>query len=243
MHAMRDDTPLLRVAPFRRAPTDGWVGTLEYPGYRAGDVVAKLGHLPEVDPDHLYFDLLLLDSRGRTRDNHSGPCTAIGRTKPLEERSRFVRLVAELVRHVPDEIDDLSPIHPALTLLRQRGVGLEALVAAAQCLDEVGSEHAVVASLADLLSLYLGDEEACHTLADVVAGLARRRGASSLDAVAPFATGVPDDVGTRVRELNQRGLAAQLTYVVRTVGKARARHYLRDVTDFDMVPGPDMFGV
>jgi hypothetical protein len=30
---------------------------------------------------------------------------------------------------------------------------------------------------------------------------------------------------------------------VRNVGKGRARHYLRDITDFDMVPGPDKFGV
>jgi hypothetical protein len=239
---MRDDTTL-RVAPFRRAPTDGWVGTLEYPGFRAGDVIAKLGDLPEVDPDHLYFDLLLLDARGRTRDNHSGPCAAIGRTQPLEERSRFVRLVAELVRHAPDPSTGLAAVHPAMNLLRLRGVRLDALVAAAQLLDEASSERAVVASLADLLELYLGDEEACRTLGDVVQNLARRSGAASLDAVAPLATAAPGDDATRVRELNARGLVAQLTYIARTVGKARARHYLRDITDFDMVPTADMFGV
>ena len=58
---MRDDATL----PFtdaRGSPTDGWLGTRELPGYRAGRVVAKLDDLPAIDPDHLYFDLLLLDA-------------------------------------------------------------------------------------------------------------------------------------------------------------------------------------
>jgi len=239
---MRDDASL-RIAPFRRSPSDGWVGTLEFPGFRAGNVVARLGDLPAVDDRHLYFDLLLLDGGGRTRDNHSGPCRALARTQSVEERSRFVRLVAELVRHAPDPTGGLEAAHPALTLVRERGVATGALSAAAQLLDEAASERAVIESLADMLEMVLGEDEACHTLAGVVAGLARRRGIESLDAVAPLVPGVPGDLDGRVRHLNERGLAAQLGYIVRTVGKARARHCLRDITDFDLVPTAGMFGV
>ena len=35
----------------------------------------------------------------------------------------------------------------------------------------------------------------------------------------------------------------QIEYVVRVMGKARARHYLRHVTDFALVPRPEMFGL
>jgi len=240
---MRDTAAALRMAPFRRSPTDGWVGTLEYPGYRAGNVVARLDHLPEVDPHHLYFDLLLLDEGGRTRDNHSGPCPAIPRRLSLDDRSRFVRLVAELVRHAPDEGIGLNAVHPAVGIVRERGVAPEGLVAAAQLLDDASSERAVIDSLHDLLEVYLGEEEACRTLADVVAGLAHRKGAASLDAVEPPLPGPSSALDDRIEALNQRGLSAQITYLARTLGKARVRHFLRGVTDFDMVPRADMFGV
>ena len=79
----------LRPPALHRSPTDGWLGTRELPGYRAGNVVAKLDDLPQVDPDHLYFDLLLLDAGGQLQDNHSGPCHAVARRQSLDERSRF----------------------------------------------------------------------------------------------------------------------------------------------------------
>ena len=75
---MRNESALRR-APPHRPSTDGWLGTHELPGYRAGNVVARLDDLPEVDPHHLYFDLLLLDAAGHTQDNHSGPCFALAR--------------------------------------------------------------------------------------------------------------------------------------------------------------------
>ena len=39
------------------------------------------------------------------------------------------------------------------------------------------------------------------------------------------------------------GLESQVAYVVRTIGKTRARQYLRELTDFEMVPRAEMFGV
>ncbi|MEJ8852599.1 hypothetical protein, partial [Variovorax rhizosphaerae] len=77
--------------------TDGWIGTPEFPGYRANNVVVRLDHEPQVDPEHLYFHLLLLDANGQLQDNHSGPCLALARHQSLPERIRFVRVVAELV--------------------------------------------------------------------------------------------------------------------------------------------------
>ncbi len=220
---MRND-PTLRMPAPHRSPTDGWLGTLEFPGYRAGSVIARLDDLPEVDPHHLYFDLLLLDEHGHTQDNHSGPCHALARRQPLDERSRFVRVVAELVRHAPSSARGLTAIHQALTFVRERGVERDRLIVAAQLLDDVCTESAVVASLNDVLTLSLGEEEARRTMSDVVVDLARTSGFAPLD-------GIDND------------LVLQVSFVVRTVGKTRARHYLRDVTDFEMVPRADMFGV
>ena len=76
--------------------TDTWLGTPEYPGYRANNVVARLENHPQVDRDHLYFHLLLLDVNSQLQDNHSGPCLALARQQSLPERIRFVRVVAEL---------------------------------------------------------------------------------------------------------------------------------------------------
>ena len=224
-----------------RPPTDGWLGTRELPGYRAGNVVVRLGELPEVDPDHLYFDLLLLDDDGRIEDNHSGPCFALARRCPLDERSRFVRVVAELVRHAPDDARGLSAIGQALSFIRERGVEADRLLVAAQLLDSACSERAVVASLGHLLDLSLGPEEAPRTMCDVVVELARRSGFDALDADSPQAPAA--DFDSRVSCINNSGLAVQVSYVVRTMGKTRARHYLRKVTDFELVPKPDMFGV
>ncbi len=150
------------------APLDGWVGTRELPGYRAGCVVVKLDELPEVAPDHLYFDLLLLDGSGRPQQTHSGPCQALARAEPLDQRSRFVRVVAELVRHAPCEDRGLAAIAPALDFIREGGIEPERLATALQLLDNASSESAVIASLNDVLKLSLGEDEAHRALSDVV---------------------------------------------------------------------------
>ena len=229
---MRNE-PTLLPAPPRRPPTDGWLGTRELPGYRAGNIVAKLDDLPGVDPDHLYFDLLLLDAVGQPQDIDCGACHALARQQPLDERSRFVRVVAELVRHAASHEDGLTAIGQALHYIRERGVDPDRLVTAAQLLDKACSEPAVTASLSHMLELSLGEEEARCAMCDVVAGLAR--------APRPQATG--SDLDSEVRAINESGLLAQVSFVVRTLGKTRARRYLRDAIYFEMVPKPDMFGV
>jgi len=239
---MRND-PTLRLAPPHRSPTDGWLGTRELPGYRAGNVVVKLDDLPEVDLDHLYFDLLLLDAGGHTQDNHSGPCYALARQQSLDQRSRFVRVVAELVRHAPSDARGLTPICQALTFIREHGVELDGLIAAAQLLDAVCSERAVTASLNHVLVLSLGVEEARRAICDVVAELSRTSGFGPVDAEALSPQTGGADFDRRVSGIDNSGLMVQLSYVVRTVGKTRARQYLREVTDFELVPKPELFGV
>jgi hypothetical protein len=233
----------------RRLPTDGWVGTRELPGYRAGCVVVKLDDLPEVDPDHLYFDLLLLDGGGRPQQTHSGPCQALARAEPLDHRSRFVRVVAELVRHAPCEDRGLTAIAPALDFIREGGIEPERLATAVQLLDNVCTESAVVASLNQVLELSLGEEEAHRALSDVVVKLVRDSGWVSAEPeqdppAAPLPVPFdPSDLHERVSAINDGGLAVQVSYVVHAVGKTRARRYLRDATAFELVPRPDMFGV
>ena len=214
--------PATRVELAYRPPTDGWVGTRELPGYRAGNVVVKLDDLPGVAPDHFYFDLLLLGESGQVEDTHSGPCGALARQRSLDERSRFVRVVAELLRHAPADERGLAAVGQVLRFIRERGVGTDSLELAAQLLDDACSEGVVVASLNHLLELSLGEEEAQREMCDVVTKLAQ----------AP-----------QSGDINGGGLAAQVSYVVRTVGKARARRYLREGTTFKLVPSPEMFGV
>lgn len=235
--------PVVRLPSPPRPPTDGWIGLRELPGYRAGNVVVRLDDLPEVDPEHLYFDLLLLDPGGRTQEFHSGPCIALGRRNSVDERSRFVRVVAELVRHAPGHDGGLTRIGQALSYVRERGIETERLVTAAQLLDNASSESAVAASLADMLELSLGADEAWREMCDVVAQLARRSGFAAFDAGAGPMPAAAGDLQRRIDQINGDGLARQLGYVVRTVGKSRARQYLREVTDFQMVPTPSMFGV
>jgi len=239
---VRHDATLPFAEP-RRSPTDGWLGTRELPGYRAGRVVARLNDLPAIDPDNLYFDLLLLDADGRTQDYHAGVCPALGRKQSLAQRSRFVRMVAELVRHAPSDDEGLAAIHPTLTFIRERGVGIDRLITAAQLLDNACSESAVIASLADMLELSLGEEEAGREMSDIVARLARTAGLGAIEPPASRANPTSTDVASRVREINERGLETQLKFVIRTVGKAHARHYLREATHFAMVPRPDMLGL
>jgi len=212
-------------------PTDGWVGTRELPGYRAGRIVVRLDHLPQVDADHLYFDLLLLDPLGRTADNHSGPCHAMPCEPALEERSAFVRVVAELLRHAEDEFKGLTALGHALSYIRQHGVGVGRLMAAAQLLDRACSEASVVASLEHMLRLSVGEHEA----REVIAGAVQRTVTDQM----------PLDYDTQAHllshELDVLELRPLVAYVVRTVGKTRARDYLRAVTDFELLPQPGMF--
>ena len=102
----------------------------------------------------------------------------------------------------------------------------------------------MVASLTHLLELSLGADEAGRTMCDAVAGVARGSGTGPGGAEASGRPQpAPGDLDRRVDGINRNGLAAQVWYVVRALGKARARHYLREITDFEMVPKPGMFGV
>lgn len=233
------ETPYLQ-----QSPQDGWLGTREFPGYRAGNIVARLDHLPEVDAEHLYFDLLLLDSNGRTRDNHSGTCRALTRRRPVDDRSRYVRVVAELVRHSSRDARGLAAIGPALSVIRERGIESGRLNTAAQLLDDLSSEPVVVANLSHLLELSLGPDEARQTMCEVVAHLARASGFGPLDALdAPPAGAACSNMDHGIDGINDRGLTAQTAFVVRIVGKTRARHFLRDTIDFELLPRPDLLGV
>lgn len=207
------------------ASTDGWLGTRELPGYRAGNVVARLSDLPAVDPDHLYFNLLLLDADGQLQDLHSGPCPSVHRHLTVDDRSRYVRVVAELVRHAPSDDRGLSAIGQALSFVRERGIQGDSLMLAAQLLDEAGSEAALVANLVHLLTLSLGADEACREIANVLAELA-----GGLLAPGAVPTGPV-------------GLPAQVAWLVQRLGKAKARRYLRDKIDLALVPAPDLLGV
>jgi hypothetical protein len=219
--------------------TDGWLGTRDLPGYRAGNVVARLADLPQVDSQHLYFDLVLLDGEGQLRDNHSGPCYVLARERSPDERSRFVRIVAEFVRHAPTNDRGLSGIGQTLSLIRERGIERDSLVLAAQLLDDVCTERAVVASLSHMLELLLGEDEAQHTMRDVVAKLERETDPLAL---VPVETDANDHEDDQSRD-SGAGLKLQVAYVVRAVGKTRARRYLREATDFEIVPTPEMFGI
>lgn len=208
-------------APWRRPGLeldDGWVGTRELPGYRAGAVVVRLADLPGVDADHLYLDVLRLGEAGRIEDNLSGPCPAMRRDHPLDARSRFVRVVAELLRHAPDPQRGLAGLGAAIALLRDNGVEGPQLAIAAQQLDAVCSEDALAASLAHMLVLSLGEEEA---VASVSTLLARLLPNTQCDG----------------------GLTEQVALLIRRVGRAQARRRLRDATDFDLLPTPELLGL
>jgi hypothetical protein len=217
----RDQPGAMAPGPWHAAPAeadDGWVGTRELPGYRAGAVVVRLSDLPGVDAAHLYFDLLLLDASGRTEETHSGPCPCLRRDQPLDQRSRFVRVVAELLRHAPDPERGLAGLGAALTFIRENGVEGPQLAAAAQRIDAGSSESALVASLCHVLTLSFGEQDAGACLDAVLAKL------------------VPG-VSTSGE------LEEQVRLLVRCVGKAQARRRLREATDFELLPSPDLLGV
>lgn len=237
--AARGFDPATRAA----SANDGWIGTKELPGYRAGNIVAKLEELPGVGADHLYFDLLLLDAFGRTEDNHSGPCYAIGPDPALEQRSHFVLLVAELLRHASDEPLGLTALGRALLYIRERGIGPGHLSAAAHLLDDACSARTVTASLAYMLRLSLGEHEAQLAMCSVVEKLAITTGFDELDLREHSLLAATRAFHRRIEGINEGGLIEQVAYVVRVVGKGRARRYLREATDFDMLPSTEMFGL
>lgn len=210
-----------RAAPWSASgfdPEDGWIGTRELPGYRAGAVIVKLADLPGLATDHLYLDVLRLGEHGRTEDNLSGPCPAMRRDLPVDTRSRFVRVVAELLRHAPDAQRGLAGLGTAIALLRDNGIEGPQLAIAAQQLDALCSEEALATSLAHMLVLSLGEDEARATL-DVL-----------LERLLPNAR-------------CDGALTEQVGLLVRRVGRAQARRRLREATDFELLPTPELLGL
>lgn len=196
---------------------DGWIGTRELPGYRAGVVIVRLADLPGVDPAHLYLDVLRLGDTGRTEETQSGPCRGLRRDQPLEARSRFVRVVAELLRHAPDPQRGLAGLAPALGALRENGIEGAQLALAVQQLDAACSEPALVASLVSVLLMSLGEDDAIAALDTLLARLAPQARAGDT-------------------------LADRVGLLVRCVGRAQARRRLREATDFDLLPTPELLG-
>jgi hypothetical protein len=205
----------------------GWIGTRELPGYRAGGIVAKLADLPVVAPGHLYFDLLLLDAQGRTAETLSGACLAMPREQALDERSRFVRVAAELLRHAPDPVRGLAGLSSAVDFIREHGLAGARLGAAARHLDAVCSERSLVAALCHLLASTVGVDEARQALRSLLARIASR---DLLD----------DENAWRARDGE---LAEQVLCVVRRVGRGNARRVLGEATDFELLPDPELLGV
>ncbi len=149
-----------------------------------------------------------------------------------------MRVVAELVRHVSLDTRGLAPIGQALRLIRERGVEAAGLAIAAQLIDKFCDEDVIVASLMQALELSLGSDEAPRRMRHVVTRLARESGFGELDDDGC----VPASPHSAVDCARQR-LNAQVLYVVRTVSKVRARHYLREMTDCTLIPTPDLLGV
>ncbi|MBX3606631.1 MAG: hypothetical protein KF788_15235 [Piscinibacter sp.] len=216
----------LALDPGEEPSPDGWLGTHDEPGYRAGQVVVKLADLPVVDDRHLYLDLLLLDPDGRIADSHSGPCPAMDRARSAEDRARFVRVVAELLRHAPDDDRGLAGLNGALTHLREQGIDDGRLALVTQQLDGACSDAALVAALAHVLELSFGADEARVALRDVLANLARSAPRGEID---------PREIDAPLTE--------QVRCVVRVLGRARARRYLREATDFDLLPTAELLGL
>lgn len=216
----REGSGATATAPWRARSSDvhdGWIGTRELPGYRAGAVIVRLADLPGVDPTHLYLDVLRLGDDGRTEETHSGPCRGLRRDLPLEARSRFVRVVAELLRHAPDAQRGLAGLGPALTALRENGIEGAQLALAVQQLDAACSEPALVESLVHVLVLSMGEEDAIVSLDTLLERLAPQCRAGE-------------------------ALADRVGLLVRCVGRVQARRRLREATDFDLLPTPELLG-
>lgn len=215
--------------PGHEPSPDGWLGTHEEPGYRAGSIVVKLADLPVVDDRHLYLDLLLLDAQGLIADSHSGPCPVLSRQLGRDERARFVRVAAELLRHAADPDRGLAGLNGALTTMRELGLDGGRLALVAQQLDAAASEAALTAALTHMLDASLGEDEARRALREVLARMAR-----SMPGTARPDTPWPRD---------DAELAEQVACVVRVIGRARARRFLREATDFELLPTPELLGL
>jgi hypothetical protein len=150
---------------------------------------------------------------------------------------RFVRVVAELVRHVSLDTRGLAPIGQALRLIRERGVEAAGLAIAAQLIDTFCDEDVIVASLMQALELSLGSAKHRGGCVTWSRGWPASRGFGELDDGGVLTTTQSAGDGARQR------LNAQVLYVVRTVSKVRARHYLREMTDCTLIPTPDLLGV
>lgn len=200
---------------------DGWLGTPAFPGYRAGRIVVRLTQLPHQAAGELTLDVLLLDDAGRTSEATSGACTCLGANP--DDRSRFVCIGAELLRHAGNEPGRFGAITAAVAMLREQGVGRAVLMSAARQLDLACSEATLVHSLADMLERCLGEEDARDTVADVLARLLRTHVIAAPLTIPPCAD-----------------LSELLHLLVQGLGKHRARHVLRMATFFDLVPSLEM---
>ena len=203
---------------------DGWTGTPRYPGYRAGRIVTRLSHLPHVAQGLLYLDVILLDSAGTRLDALGGACASLPMDTSTEARSRFVCVSAELLRHAGNDAGRFSAIARTLALVRELGVDRAPLMAAAKLLDAASSDESVIDSLADMLVLILGEDEALRTLTENLERVARTHAPANA-----WCAAQPAD------------LREQLAWLVHAVGRHRVRHVLRMETDFDLLPQIEMY--
>lgn len=206
------------------AREDGWLGLPDLPGYRAGRVTVKLCRAPHV-AGALYLDVLLLDAHGEVEDSQSGVCSALAPEADEEALAAYVRVLAELLRPAWVEPTGLSASAAAIAFLRERPPGEETLRTAVCMLDRAWHEATVAHGLAGMLMRWLGPEDALETACAFVARLART---PTPQQDAPFAV---------QREHRLHGvLEALLLFVVRALGKGRARHELAAFTGAPLLP-------
>lgn len=215
---------LWREPRHRPSYLDGWLGTPDFPGYRAGRIVVRLSPPTRVAPGLLYGEAHLLDAQGKTCDAVRGACACLPLSATIEARSRFVCVSAELLCHAADDGLRFGAIAQVVAQLRDQGVGRAPLMAAARLLDVASSEESVIESLADMLVSSFGEDEARPALDDIVARLVRTR-----------------HVNQELRAPMAASLGEQLMLLVRGLGKHRVRHVLRMASDFDLLPQIEMY--
>ena len=203
---------------------DGWQGTPDFPGYRAGRIVVRLSAPTPVAPGLFHGEALLLDVQGKTCDALRGACACLPLSATIEARSRFVCISAELLCHAADGGLRFGAIAQVVAQLRDQGVGRAPLMAAARLLDVASSEESVIESLTDMLVSSFGEDEARTALDDIVARLIRTR-----------------HVNPEMRAPMAASLAEQLLLLVGSLGKHRVRHVLRMGSDFDLLPQIEMY--
>ncbi len=207
---------------------DGWLGTPLFPGYRAGRIVVRLSlppqHAPQADLQLLHSEWHLLDASGRTCDALYGECACLPVSASIDARSRFVCVSAELLRHAAGDELHFGAVAQGVVQLRERGVERAPLMAAARLLDVASSEESVIESLADMLVLSFGEDEARSTLDTIVARLTRSR-----------------HVNPELHADPSASLREQLQLLVQGLGKHRVRHVLRMGSDFDLLPRIEMY--